>query len=280
MSTDSDRQPSAAEQLTSAVPSVPATTLHTDAAGLFAGMVLVPTDEGELPAYRAQPEGPGPFPVVLVVQEIFGLHAHIRDVARRLAHAGYLAIAPELYFRLGDPASANSIDDIRQRFVFPAPDARVLADLDATLAWADAHGGDADAIGVTGFCWGGRITWLWAAHQPRLQAGVAWYGKLTGFSTALQPRQPMDVVGQLKAPVLGLYGGRDEGIPMASVDAFSAALAVSAPASTVHVYPEAPHAFLADYRPSYREAEARDGWARMLGWLASHGVGPVHPGSN
>lgn len=260
------------ERFAAAVAPVLDTVVHTDDHGLLAGTVRIPTDDGEVPAYRAQPLGPGPFPVLLVVQEIFGVHAHIRDVVRRLAHLGYLAVAPELYCRLGDPASATDLDDLRARFIFKAPDARVLADLDATLAWTDAHGGRADAVGITGFCWGGRITWLYAAHQARVKAGVAWYGRLSGPTYPVNPTHPIDRVSALQAPVLGLYGGQDAGIPMDSVQAFQSALAQAGSGSSVHVYPDAPHAFFADYRPSYRQAEARDGWARMLAWLAQHGV--------
>lgn len=257
-------------------PSIADTVILTGAAGLLAGEVAVPIPGGSLPAYRAAPAGDGPHPVILVVQEIFGVHEHIRDVCRRLAKAGYLAIAPELYFRLGDPRSAASIDELRARFVSKADDALVAADLDACVDWAAGHGGDVARLGITGFCWGGRSTWLYAAHQPRVKAGVAWYGRLGGERSALSPANPVDVAGRLQAPVLGLYGGQDTGIPLAAVDELQAALAAAQEGagrdSTIQVYPDAPHAFHADYRPSYRAAEAADGWQRMLAWFARHGV--------
>jgi len=261
-----------AAPLTSAVPTVESTVIRTPADGLVHGATTVRTATGELPIYHASPEGSGPFPIVLVIQEIFGVHEHIRDVVRRFAKAGYLAVAPELYFRLGDPSTASSIDELRANFVAKAPDAVVLSDLDDTLAWATSQGGDGARVGVTGFCWGGRITWLYAAHQPKVRAGVAWYGRLAGPTNANNPRHPVDVAGELKAPVLGLYGGEDTGIPLADVDRLSAGLAAAGGGSTVVVYPTAPHAFFADYRPSYREADARDGWSRALDWFSRHGV--------
>ena len=262
----------AAPPFTSAVPTASATVVTTPAEGLVHGPTTVRTTSGELPVYHAAPEGSGPFPIVLVIQEIFGVHEHIRDVVRRFAKAGYLAVAPELYFRLGDPSKAASIDELRANFVAKAPDALVLSDLDDTMAWATANGGDKARVGVTGFCWGGRITWLYAAHQPQVKAGVAWYGRLAGPGTPNSPRHPVDVAGELKAPVLGLYGGEDTGIPLADVDRLRAALESAGNGSTVVVYPTAPHAFFADYRPSYREADARDGWTRALDWFARHGV--------
>lgn len=254
--------------------------IHTSADGLVAGRVDIPVKDGAMPAYRAMPDTAGPHPVVLVVQEIFGLHEHIEDVVRRLAHEGYLAIAPALYARLGDPAQAPSIEQVMQNFVYKTPDTQVLADLDATLAWADLHHPlDAQRpVGVTGFCWGGRITWLYAAHQPRVAAAVAWYGRLEGKTSEVTPRQPSDVVAELKAPVLGLYGGQDTGIPRDSIERMQAALARASQnrgtGSGIHLYPDAPHGFFADYRPGYRPAEARDGWARLLAWFQRHGVAP------
>lgn len=250
--------------------------IHTSAEGLLAGRVSIPVKDGAMPAYRAAPDTPGPHPMVLVVQEIFGVHEHIEDVVRRLARQGYLAIAPALYFRLGDPAQAGSIDEVMQRFVYQTPDAQVMADLDATVAWADAqHRADAQRpLGVTGFCWGGRITWLYAAHQPRVAAAVAWYGRLEGKISDITPHHPTDVVTSLKAPVLGLYGGQDSGIPLDSVERMQAKLAHAGQGSQIHVYPDAPHAFFADYRASHRPTEAQDGWARLLDWFRRHGVRP------
>ncbi|MFC7332948.1 dienelactone hydrolase family protein [Rhodocista pekingensis] len=253
---------------------VAAATITTAAEGLTAGEVRIPVADGELPAYRAAPQGAGPFPVVLVVQEIFGVHEHIRDVCRRFAHQGWLAVAPELYARQGDPAAVPDIQTLVRELVSRVPDAQVMADLDATLRWAGANGGDADRAAVTGFCWGGRITWLYAAHQPRLKAGVAWYGRLASPPTALQPMVPVELAAALKAPVLGLYGGADQGIPVADVEAMRAALAAAGKTeSEIVLYPEGPHGFFADYRPSYRPGMAADAWARCLAFLRAHGAG-------
>jgi len=251
-----------------------ASVIHTDSAGLVAGDVQIPTSNATLPAYRAAPDRPGPHPIVLVVQEIFGLHEHIKDVTRRLAKLGYVAVAPELYFRQGDPSTIADIDELRAKIISKVPDEQVLADLDASYAWARQHGGDASRLGITGFCWGGRIVWLYAAHQPKLKAGVAWYGRLTGPTHALQPRHPVDVAGQLKAPVLGLYGGKDENILPEHVEQLRAHLRRANSASQVLVYPDAPHAFYADYRPSYRPEAAEDGWQRLRAWFAQYGLRP------
>jgi carboxymethylenebutenolidase len=212
--------------------------------------------------------------VVLVVQEIFGVHEHIQDVCRRLAKEGALAVAPELYAREGDVSKLTDVQQIVRDVVARVPDAQVLADLDATLAWARASGkGDATRAAVTGFCWGGRITWLYAAHAPSLRAGAAWYGRLAGAPTERQPKFPVDVAPTLTVPVLGLYGGRDEGIPLADVEAMRAALArAGATKSEIRVFPDAPHGFHADYRPSYREADARAAWSEMLAWFRRHGA--------
>lgn len=254
---------------------VGAQTISTDSAGLDAGPVNVPTGDFQLPAYRAKPAGKTGLPVVLVVSEIFGVHEHIADVARRLAKQGYLAIAPELFVRQGDAKSYTDIPRLMSEVVGKKPDAEALADLDACAAWAAANGGDAGKLGITGFCWGGRITWLYSAHNPRLKAGVAWYGRLVGEASALTPKHPVDLADALKAPVLGLYGGQDPGIPLPTVEKMKAALSAgsaAAKASEFVVYPEAPHAFHADYRPSYRKDAAEDGWKRCLAWFKRHGV--------
>ena len=253
------------------------TMIRTDNVGLDAGEIGIPTDDGEIPAYRAQPTGSRRhWPVVLVVQEIFGVHDYIKDVCRRLAKQGYLAIAPELYARQGDPRQYAEIQEVLAKVVSRVPDAQVLADLDACVAWAQAHGGDTARLGITGFCWGGRIVWLYAAHNQRLKAGVAWYGRLVGQASELNPTNPIDLAGRLYAPVLGLYGGADPAIPLATVDQMRMALANSGnPASKeskFHVYDDAGHAFHADYRPSYRRDAAEDGWQRMLAWFRKHGV--------
>ena len=251
-----------------AVSPVSAAAITTDTEGLSAGAVMIPVDGGTaMPAYAAMPAGQGPFPTVLVVQEIFGVHEHIRDICRRLAKLGYLAVAPELYFRQGNPAVISDIPTLLSSIVAKVPDVQVLSDLDFCAAWAAANGGDPARLGITGFCWGGRIVWLYAAHNPRLKAGVAWYGKLAGEATALTPRYPVDVAAELKAPVLGLYGGADPSIPPDTIEAMRAAARLAKVPVEIVVYPDAPHAFHADYRPSYREAAAKDGWGRLQAWL-------------
>lgn len=257
-----------------AAPVMAQTAIQTPAQGLLAGMVQIDVGGFQMPAYRAAPAGRSSLPVVLVVQEIFGVHEYIADVCRRLAHAGYLAIAPALYARQGDPAQYTEVARLLSELVAKVPDAQVLGDLDATVRWAGAHGGDLARVGITGFCWGGRITWLYAAHGP-VKAGVAWYGRLAGEASALTPRHPLDVAAALKAPVLGLYGEKDSGIPLDTVDKMKEALrkgSAAAQASEFVVYPDAPHAFHADYRPSFRKEAAEDGWKRALAWLRQHGV--------
>jgi carboxymethylenebutenolidase len=248
------------------------TMIVTDTQGLTAGMVEMPVPGGKLPVYQARPASGGPFPSVLVVQEIFGVHEHIKDVCRRLAKLGYLAVAPELYFRQGDPSKIPGIQEILDTIVSKVPDEQVMADLEACAQWAERNGGDGSRLAVTGFCWGGRITWLYAAHNPRLKAGIAWYGRLEGAPSALTPHQPIDLAGKLKAPVLGLYGGKDQGIPLEDVEAMRQALKKAGGSSEIVVYPEAGHAFHADYRPSYRKDAADDGWKRLQAWLKSHGM--------
>lgn len=249
------------------------TVITTDTTGLVAGEVRIPSGDIQLPAYRAMPEGKGPFPLVLVVQEIFGVHEHIRDVCRRFAKAGYCAIAPELYVRQGDVSKLSGVEEIVGKVVSKVPDAQVMADLDATVAWAKAQSSADDTrLAITGFCWGGRITWLYAAHQPKVRAGVAWYGRLVGKVTEQTPRHPVDVAGELKAPVLGLYGGADAGIPVDTVEQMRKALKDAAKPGEIVVYPDMPHAFHADYRPSYRKEAADDGWKRLLAWFRQHGV--------
>ncbi len=252
-------------------PIAAATTITTDTDGLTAGEVQIAAADRSLPAYRAMPATGGPFPIVLVIQEIFGVHEHIRDVCRRLAKAGYMAIAPELFVRQGDVSQLKTIDEIRP-IVATVPDAQVMSDLDATVAYAVASGGDGGKLAITGFCWGGRITWLYAAHNPALKAGVAWYGRLTGASTPETPKHPVDLAADLKAPVLGLYGGADQGIPLETVTAMRTACKEAGKTCEIVVFDGAPHAFHADYRPSYRAGPARDGWARLLAWFKQHGV--------
>jgi len=246
------------------------TAIRTDDTGLLAGEVKVPVKDGEMVAYRAMPKGAAKPPVILVVSEIFGAHEYIRDVCRRLAKLGYCAIAPELFARQGDPRQISSVADILAKITSRTPDAQVMSDLDATAAWAAKQGADTDRLGITGFCWGGRIAWLYCAHNPQVKAGVAWYGRLVGEVNEITPRHPINIVGELKAPVLGLYGGLDTGIPLETVEKMEMALkqgSAAARLSEIHVYDNAPHAFHADYRPSFSKAEAEDGWKRMLAWF-------------
>jgi carboxymethylenebutenolidase len=248
------------------------TVIHTDEQGLTAGEVKVPVPGGQVPAYRAMPARGTNFPVVLVVQEIFGVHEYIKDVCRRLAKAGYLAVAPELYARQGDTSKMTNVQEILETVVSRVPDAQVLGDLDAAAAWAAKNGGAADKLAITGFCWGGRIVWLYAAHNPKLRAAVAWYGRLTGDKDALHPHQPIELAATLKAPVLGLYGAADQGIPVEVVEMFQDDLKAAKSRSEIVVYPDAPHGFHADYRPSYRQGPADDGWKKLLEWFKRHGV--------
>ena len=261
------------------LPVMAQTAIKTPADGLSVGEVSIDVAGFKMPAFRAQPAGKTGLPVVLVLSEIFGVHEYIADTAVRLARAGYLAIAPELFVRQGDAQSYGELAKLMSEVISKVPDAQVMGDLDAAVAWAAANGGDTGKLAVTGFCWGGRQTWLYAAHQPKVKAGVAWYGRLVGDSTALTPRHPLDVAAQLKAPVLGLYGGADTGIALDTVERMKAALAAAgaqgnaaAGASQFVVYPDAPHAFHADYRPSFRKDAAEDGWKRALAWLRQHGV--------
>jgi carboxymethylenebutenolidase len=262
-----------------AVSPVAETALATNAQGLEASEVKIATAAGEIPAYRARPTGDAKrrLPVLLVVHEIFGVHEHIKDLCRRFAKLGFFAIAPDLFARQGDAGKVSDVKQLVQDIVSKTPDQQVLSDLDATLSWASTQPqANAEHLGITGFCWGGRITWLYAAHQPALKAGVAWYGKVIGDKDALHPKHPLDLTGELKAPVLGLYGAQDQGISLNSLHQMKGALQASAsPAAKkceFHIYPDAGHAFAADYRPSYRKADAEDGFSRMQAWLKVNGV--------
>ncbi|MFM2067345.1 MAG: hypothetical protein RLZZ584_2254 [Pseudomonadota bacterium] len=261
------------------LPVMAQSVIKTPSDGLTVGEVNIDVNGYKLPAYRAAPAGRSKLPVVLVVSEIFGVHEHIADVARRYARQGYLAIAPELFVRQGDAGSYGEIAKLIAEVVSKVPDAQVMNDLDACLDWAAANGGDTSRSAVTGFCWGGRITWLYAARQPARQpavkAAVAWYGRLVGQTSELTPKHPVDLVGALQAPVLGLYGGKDAGIPLDTVEQMKKALAdgsAAARRSEFAVYPDAPHAFHADYRPSYVKAAADDGWQRCLAWFKAQGA--------
>jgi len=261
------------------LPVVAQTQIKTDSNGLTVGEVTIMVGDFKMPAYRAMPAvkaATDRLPVVLVVSEIFGVHEHIADVARRFAKLGYLAIAPELFVRQGDAQSYGEISKLLADVVNQVPDAQVMGDLDACAAWANANGGDSSRLAVTGFCWGGRIAWLYAARNAALKAAVVWYGQMLGEPSTLKPTNPINLVGQLKAPVLGLYGEKDAGIPLAAVDAMKVALAASpnpmAKKSQFIVYPGAGHAFHADYRPSYQRDAAEDGWARCVAWFKANGV--------
>ena len=258
----------------SAMPIMAQTAIKTSAEGLKTGEITYEVNGFKVPAYYAMPAGKTNCPVVLVVQEIFGVHEYIADTCRRFAKAGYLAIASELYARQGDPTQYGEIGKLMAEVVTKVPDAQVMADLDGAVKWASANGGDASKVAVTGFCWGGRITWLYAAQGP-VKAGVAWYGRLVGAPNDLQPKHAVDVAANLRAPVLGLYGEKDTGIGLDTVEKMKAALATgnaASKASQFVIYPDAPHAFHADYRPSYRKEAAEDGFKRALDWFKANGV--------
>ena len=255
-----------------------AAAIETDFTGIKAGEQMIPVGSFQMPAYVSRPEkAKGNLPIIIVISEIFGVHEHIADITRRFAKLGYLAIAPEKFIRAGDPNSYGTVAEIQKNIVAKTPDAQVLNDLQATLVWAGKNGGDLKRVGVTGFCWGGRITWL-AATLPQVRAGVAWYGRLVGEKTEGNPRHPVDIAADLKAPVLGLYGGADTGISLESVEQMRTALANAAPknpaakASRFEIYPDAPHAFHADYRATYREGPAKDGWEKCVAWFKQNGV--------
>ncbi|MDP3309555.1 MAG: dienelactone hydrolase family protein [Polaromonas sp.] len=258
-----------------ALPIMAQTAIKTSSEGLKAGETTCEVNGFKVPAYYAAPAGKNNLHVILVIQEIFGVHEYIADTARRFAKAGYLAIAPELFARQGDPTQYGEMAKLMAEVVSKVPDAQVMADLDGALKWAGANGGDTGKVGITGFCWGGRITWLYSAHNPAVKAGVAWYGRLVGASTDLTPKHPVDIAPLLHGKVLGLYGGQDTGIPLDTVERMKAALAAgsaAAKASQFVVYPDAPHAFHADYRPSFRKEPAEDGWKRALAWFKANGV--------
>ncbi len=262
-----------------AMPIMAQTAIKTPSDGLTSGESSFSVDGFSVPFFYAAPEGKKNLPVVLVIQEIFGVHEYIADTCRRFAKAGYLAIAPEMFARQGDPSSYGEMAKLIAEVVSKVPDAQVMKDLDGAVAWAGANGGNLKKVAITGFCWGGRITWLYAAQSKNIQAGVAWYGRLVGTASALTPKHPLDLAANLKAPVLGLYGGQDGGIPLTTVNQMKDALAeagakgnAAAKASEFVLYKDAPHAFHADYRPSYRKDAAEDGFKRALAWFKAHGV--------
>jgi carboxymethylenebutenolidase len=256
-----------------AVEPIAAGTITTDTEGIRAGETKVPSGDVAIPAYEARPDKDGKSAVVLVVEEIFGVHEHIKDICRRLAKRGYYAIAPELFARQGDPSKISEIQTIVRDVVSKTPDHQVMSDLDATVAYAEKSGkGDTSRLGITGFCWGGRIVWLYSAHQPKLKAAGAWYGRLVGPADPLHPKQPIEIASEVKAAVIGFYGGKDQGIPVATVDQMRAALKAAGKDCELNVYPDAGHGFNADYRPSYNEAAAKDAWAKLMAWFEKHGV--------
>lgn len=242
--------------------------IKTDATGLVAGEIRI----GALTAYRAQPAEGKNLPTILVISEIFGVHEYIADVCRRLAKLGYLAIAPELFARHGDPRKLSNVQDILSSIIGKVADQEVMADLDACANWAKSNGGDPARLGITGFCWGGRIAWLYSAHNPDIKAGVAWYGRIDGEVNERTPRWPLDIAGAIKGAMLGLYGGKDQGIPLEDVESMQMALDKAGGRSKTHVYADAPHAFHADYRPTYRKEAAEDGWQRLQAWFKQHGL--------
>ena len=251
---------------------VSAETITTDSQGLTVGDVRVKVEGGEIPAYRAMPAKQGPFATILVVHEVFGVHEHIKDICRRLAKLGYFAVAPALYAREGDVSSLSDVQEIL-KIVSKVPDQQVASDLDATAVWSKSTGSaDTARLGLTGFCWGGRQVWLYAAHNPRLRAGVAWYGPLRLPRAEGARQDPLDLVARINVPILGLYGGADQGIPVAQIEAVRAALKAMNKPSEIVIYPDTPHGFNADYRASYRAPQAHDGWQRMLAWFKDHGV--------
>ena len=258
--------------LTLATTRVEAQVVRTDSAGIEAMEVKIPTADGELPGYLAKPVGAGPFPIVLVNEEIFGVHEYIKDVCRRFAKIGYVAVAPEIYARIGDLTKMTDAAQIVSTVISKEPDATMLSDLDSAVKFAAAHGGDANRLGVTGFCRGGRATWLFATHGPTVKAAVAWYGPVLGTPTAIQPKSPTDVAGELRCPLLGLYGGLDTGIKPDDVQAAAAKARAAGKTVEIVIYPDAPHGFHADYRPSYKAADAADGWMRLQAWFKKYGA--------
>ncbi|QGZ57571.1 dienelactone hydrolase family protein [Paraburkholderia acidiphila] len=257
-----------------AVLPVSAQTIHTDSEGLEAGEIGFESNGTLIPAYRAQPRGKTHLPVIIVIHEIFGVHEHIADVCRRFAKLGYLAIAPDFFVRQGDASVYPTIQQINENIASKVPDAQVMGDIDAAIAWAGEHGGDTKRVGVNGFCWGGRYSWLYAEHNPHIKAAVVWYGRVAGPHTANAPSNPLDLANTLQVPVLAMYGLQDQSIPQDTLEQMKAAIA-QAPqggrGSQIVVYNDAGHAFFADYRPSYRKADAEDGWKRAIAWFKEHG---------
>ncbi|GAB7128070.1 dienelactone hydrolase family protein [Silvimonas sp. JCM 19000] len=256
-----------------AVKPVAASTIITDETGLKTATVGITAPGGPMPAYTARPANArAALPTIIVIQEIFGVHEHIQDLCRRLAKLGYLAIAPELYFRQGDPRKYPDIEKLLSEVVAKVPDAQVMTDLDATAAWASSNGGDSKKLAVTGFCWGGRETWLYAAHNPNILAAAAWYGPIEPPKSPIKPDNPIDIAASLKVPVIGFYGGKDQGISQDSLADMKKALTEAHKNFDINIYPDAGHGFNADYRPSYNAEAAHDAWNKMLAWFKKYGM--------
>jgi carboxymethylenebutenolidase len=250
---------------------VSAETITTDTTGLVAGEVKVPTADGEMAAYRAMPDKGGPFPTVLVIQEVFGVHEWVKDICRRLAKAGYFAIAADLYARQGDASKYTDTQKLVSEIVMNVPTDQVMSDLDATVVYAHSTGkADTKKLGVTGFCWGGFATWMYAAHQPALKAAVSWYGPDRKI-TDLTPQNPVDVAADIHCPLLAFYGGKDPSIPADTTKARLLQCRQAQPCD-MKIYPDAAHGFMADYRPSYNADAAKDAWKLMLDWFKKYGV--------
>jgi carboxymethylenebutenolidase len=261
----------AAAGYTLAAGPVRADVITTDTNGLETGTAKIKVADGEMPGYFARPAGVKNPPVVLVAMEIFGLHEYIKDVTRRLAKLGAFAVAPDYYFRKGDLTKVTEMSKLIP-LVNSKPDSELLSDLDSTVEWAKSQGGDTSRLGIIGFCRGGRTVWEYAAHSNALKAGVAFYGPPVDAPNPLWPKSPMQLAPEMKAPVLGLYGEADQGIPVAQVEEFKAALARANKTAEFKIYPGAPHGFHADYRPSYRKEAAEDAWAQMQAWLKKYNV--------
>jgi carboxymethylenebutenolidase len=253
---------------------VEAQAIHTDTTGLDTGEAQIPVKDGKLPAYYARPTKGTGFPVILVNEEVFGVNEYIQDVCRRFAKLGYMAVAPEIYFRNPDFPKMTDTQRVMREVIFKTPDDQIWSDLDATLAWAAQNRGDASRMGEVGFCFGGRNTWLYAAHNPNLKAAVAFYGYIKSPTSDIKPKTALDIADQLKCPLLGLYGGQDEGNPADLIHQAEAKAKAAGKTVEIVIYPDAPHGFHADYRPSYRQADAEDAWKRALAWFKCYGVAP------
>jgi len=254
---------------------VEAQMIHTDTKGLDVGETRIPVKDGHLPAYYARPAKGTHFPIVLVNEEIFGVHEHIADICRRLAKIGYLAVATEQYARIADLEKMTDASKIFNEVILKKPDDEYLSDLDATAVWAEHNKGDPARLGITGFCWGGRLVWLYAAHNPHLRAAVAWYGPIRTPTSPIQPHTVLDVASEIKCPLLGMYGGKDTSIAVADVREAEAKAKAAGKTVEIVIYPDAPHGFNADYRPSYRATDALEAWRRMLTWFKAYGVAPA-----